>query len=300
MGQVTNNLLLEKGLRAEFNRALENGERPEEVMPLIMMTQSTSDQEKYGWLGESPALREWKDERQLSGLNDFDYTLPNVDYESTIKVDKNVMDDDQLGATQIRVRDLARRALIHPRQLFFDALIAGDVDLGYDGVSFFNAAHAESGSNQSNTYTGTGTTTAQFQADFIGARARMRSFLDDQGEPRNEGELDLYVVAPSSLEGVVDEVLSASLLNNTTNTLRGAAKKIISSRLEADDSNDWYLMSGSGVIKPLIQQMRKPMEFVSLETGERAFMRKELLFGVDYRVGFGYGAWYKAVKVTNI
>lgn len=299
MGIVSNLLLLEKGLRAEFMKAFNNGEKPQEVMPMIMETTSTSDKEKYGWLGESPQLREWKDERQLSGLKDFDYEIPNKDYEATLKVNKNVKDDDQLGAVMVRVRDLAARALTHPRKLFFEALVAGDTDLCYDGQPFFDTDHPESGTSQSNIVNGTSGgpyTTAQFQADFISARARMRSFKDDQGEPRNEGDLQLYAVCSPDLEGVVDEVFTASLLNNTTNTLKGAAKKVISSRLSGQD---WYLLDGSGVLRPFVHQKRQAIQFESLEKGERAFMRKELLYGVDYRTGFGYGVWWKAIKINN-
>lgn len=304
MGIISNALLLEKGLRADFLKAFNNGENPADVMDMIMETTSTSDSEKYGWLGEVPQMREWLDERQLSGLPDYDYSIPNKDYESTLKVNRNVMEDDQLGAVKIRISDLAARARTHPRQLFFEQLIDGVTGLGYDGVPFFSVSHMESGAAQSNLLTGTSgaaMTTAQFQADFIAARCAMRDYQDNQGQPRNEGELNLKVVAPSCLEGVIDEVLTASMLNNTTNTLKGAAKKLISSRLPntAGDSNDWYLIDTSGTISSMVMQKRSPITFESQEKGERAFMRKELLFGVDYRVGFGFGAWYKAIKVNN-
>lgn len=301
MGIVSNNLLLEKGLRAEFLKAFNNGENPADVMPIITETQSTSDSEKYGWLGEVPQMREWVDERQLSGLNDFDYSIPNRDYEATLKVNRNVKDDDQLGAVQVRIRDLAARARTHARKLLFDQIALGVTDLSYDGVPFFSASHVEGDSGtQDNIVAGTSTapyTTAQWQADFCSARERMRGFKDDQGEPRNEGDMELLVVAPPSLECVIDEVLTADMLNNTTNTLKGAAKKLISSRLPADE--DWYLFSTSGLIKPFVMQKRSNITFESLEKGERAFMRKELLFGVDYRVGFGFGVWYKAIKINN-
>lgn len=300
MGIISDALLLEKGLRANFLKAYNNGENPQDVMPMIMETTSTSNQEKYGWLGDVPQMVEWNDERTLRGLADYDYTIPNKHYEATLKVDRNVMEDDQLGAVKLRVKDLALKARAFPRKLFFDQIALGGTALGYDGVSFFSASHPESGTNQSNIVTGTSAspyTAATFAADFISARAKLRSFTDDQGDPRNEGELDLYVVAPSGLEGVVDYVLSADLINNTTNTLKGAAKKVISSRLTADE--DWYLMDASGAIKPFILQKRSNLTFEAQDKGERAFMRKELLYGVDQRLGFGFGAWWKCVKVNN-
>lgn len=299
MGQVNNILLLEKGLRADFVKAFNNGEDPKDVMSMIMKTKSSSDQEKYGWLGEVAQLTEWKDERKLRGLANFDYTIPNRDYESTLKIDKNVMEDDQLGNVQIRIRDLAARARTHPRKLFFDQVLRGDTELAYDGVPFFSVSHVESGSAQSNIVTGTSSgpyTVAEFLVDFEAARSRMRNFQDDQGEPRNEGELKLEVVCSPDVESVLDKVLSADIINNTTNTLKGAAKKVVSSRLAGED---WYLAETSGLLRPMVWQERKAITFELLNKGERAFMRKEILAGVDYRTGFGFGVWYKMIKVNN-
>jgi phage major head subunit gpT-like protein len=300
MGIVSNKLLLEKGLRADFMKKFNNGENPQEIMGMIMETDSSADSEKYGWLGNSPQMTEWLDERKLKGLKDFDYSIANKDYEATLKVNKNAMDDDQLGAVKVRISDLASVARNHPRKLFFDQLKAGEVDLGYDGLPFFSLAHDESGVNQLNlataTIAGTSQTVAEFKAEFQTARQGLRVLTDDQGEPRNEGNMDLIVVCSPDLQNVVDEVLGADLINSTTNTLKGAAKSVISSRLTG---NDWYLLNASGELKPLVLQKRKAITFESLDKGDRAFMRKELLFGVDYRVGFGYGVWYKAFKIKH-
>lgn len=300
MGIVSNNLLLEKGLRADFLKAFNNGENPQEIMGMVMETTSSSDSEKYGWLGESPQMEQWLDERKLRGLKDFDYSIPNKDYEATLKVNKNVMDDDQLGAVKVRIADLAAVARNHPRKLFFDQLVAGETDLGYDGVPFFSLVHNESGSNQVNlsteTIAGSTQTSAEFAAEFQVARGGLRKLTDDNGEPRNEGAMDLVIVASPDLENVVDKIIGAELLNNETNTLKGAAKKVISSRLTG---NDWYLMNMAGTLKPMVMQKRKAITFESMDKGERAFMRKELLFGVDYRVGFGFGVWYKAFKIKH-
>jgi len=301
MGILSNELLLEKGLRAAFLKSFESQESPADIMGMVMTASSTANEEKYGWLGEVPQLREWLDERQLSGLQDFDFTIPNRDYESTLKVDRNTRDDDQLGAINIRISDLAKRAKTHPRKLFFDLILAGEVDLAYDGVPFFSASHPESGVNQSNIVTGTSGgpyTTAQFAADFTTARARLRGFTDDQGEPINDGsDLNMRVVIPEQLETVADEILEATLISNNTNVLKGAAKKTVSSRL--DSSDDWYLAVEMGGVRATIMQTRQPVRFEALEKGERAFMRKHLLFGVDYRVGFGFGRWQKMIKINN-
>ena len=299
MGIIKDTVLLEKALRADFLKAYNNGEDPNEIMPFLMKTKSSAKSEKYGWLGQVPNLSEWKDERQLRGLLDFDYEIVNKSYEATLQVDRDELEDDQLGAIKVRISDLARKARTsHPMKRFYDLLEAGTTDLCYDGQAFFSNSHSEGSSGtQDNLYSGTGVTIDKIKADFIGARAAMRGFKDDQGEPMNEGEMQLYVVMPQGLEGIFDELLMASDISSTTNTLKGAAKKVVSSRLS--DSNDWYLINGAGAIKPFIWQIRRQPTFESLEKGEAAFMRKQIPFGIDTRDGFGYGLWQKAVKVVN-
>jgi phage major head subunit gpT-like protein len=126
----------------------------------------------------------------------------------------------------------------------------------------------------------------------------MLKLKDDQGEPYNEGEQKLVVYGPHDLQGVFEELFNASELSSTTNTLKGAGSFVGSQRLS--DTNDWYLVSVSGNMKPLIWQKRQAIEFASLEKdSDRGFMSKRFVYGVDYRCGFGYGAWQKAIKVTN-
>jgi phage major head subunit gpT-like protein len=101
------------------------------------------------------------------------------------------------------------------------------------------------------------------------------------------------------MKGVMDELFKAAVISQTTNVLVGAVKKIhYTSRLT--DTNDWYLFEVGSQMKPFIKQTRKAIEFSALEQGsEGAFMRKMFYYGVDYRIGIGYGLWQKAVKVTN-
>ena len=60
------------------------------------------------------------------------------------------------------------------------------------------------------------------------------------------------------------------------------------------DPNDWFLFDTTGIIKPVILQVRKEIDFQSLLTGQEAFMRKKLFFGVDWRGMVGWGLWQYA------
>lgn len=297
---VVNPVTLERGLRAAFIKAFNNSENPSDVMPFILETTSDGADEKYGWLGQSPSMSEWVDERRLKSLNDFDYTLKNKDYEATLSVDRNTIEDDRLGAVQTRINDLAAKAKIHPRKLFIDALVNGTTELCYDGQPFFSASHSEGDSGtQSNIVTGTGTTLAQLKADIDTCEANMMSFKDDVGEPINEGTMKIGIVCHPSLMRSFTELNTLSQINNGDNAMKGRISQItVSSRLT--DKNDWYFANIGEGIKPIIRQVRKAPTFAALEgSSDNGFMRKTYSYGVDSREVFGYGLWQKMIKVTN-
>lgn len=300
MSTVVKPVTLERGLRAAFVKAFNNAEDPADVMPFMMETTSDGADEKYGWLGQSPSMSEWVDERKLKALNSFDYTIENKDYEGTLQVDRNAVMDDRLGNVQIRINDLARKARIHPRKLFFETLVAGTSELCYDGQPFFSASHEEGVSGvQSNIYTGTGTSLAQLKADIEGAETRMLSFKDDTGEPWNEGMVQIGIICHPSLKNQFNELNTLSRINSTDNGMKGRIAQITySSRLA--DVNDYYVADVSEGMKGIVKQNRMMPKFNSLEgDSDNGFMRKQWLYGVDYRVGFGYGLWQKMVKVVN-
>lgn len=58
----------------------------------------------------------------------------------------------------------------------------------------------------------------------------------------------------------------------------------------------WFLLDATRAIKPIIFQMRRKPEFISLDKidDENVFMNKKFLYGVDYRGNAGYGLWQLA------
>jgi len=300
MGQIVKPVTLEKGLRAEFMKAFELVETGK-IMSAAMKVDSSAASEKFGWLGSVPQMQEFKDEKSPKGLLDHNYTIANVPYEATLKVDKFAIRNDQLGAVQVRIRDLAGRAKTFPIKLMLDLLINGDTQLCYDGQAFFSASHSEGDSGtQSNIVNGTGTTLAQVTADFMSARTAMMGFLDDQGQPMFEDTIqqDLLIVCGPALQGVMEQMLNSTVLpNNGTNILYKAADISVSARLTG---NDWYVLNRYGAVKPLVFQENMPIEFGALEgNSDEGFKRRFYLYGVEWYGNAGYGLWQKAVKVNN-
>lgn len=301
MGQVVGQKTLERGLRAAFMKAFDSGEDPKDVMPFILETTSDGRDEEYGWLGQAPSMSLWIDERKLKALNDFSYSLANNDYEATLSVDRNSLKDDRMGAVRIRINDLAKKARIHPRKLFFEAIVAGTVDLGYDGQPFFSASHKDSDESgtQTNLFSGTGTSLAQLKADIEGAEAQMRLLKDDVGEPFDEGEVKIAIVCPPIMVTKFRELNTLVQISSSSNSMKGRLSHIIDSG-RLTDVDDWYFANISEGIKPIIRQIRQKPEFNALEgESDNGFMRKTYHYGIDSREVFGYGLWQKMIKVTN-
>lgn len=144
-----------QSFRTIFNEAFQ-GVTPT-WMRVAMEVPSTTRQEVYAWLGAFPKLREWIGDRVVKNLKLHDYMIKNKDWESTIEVDRNDIEDDTLGIYRPIIQEMGRSAAIHPDELVWGLLSAGFTALGYDGKAFFAADHPVGAGAASNFGGGAGT-----------------------------------------------------------------------------------------------------------------------------------------------
>lgn len=300
---IINTGLLTKGLRSEFFDRFEN--TTTYFQDLATRLVSTANAESYKWLGTVPKMREWGTGRLARGLRTESYSVENLKYESTIEVDRDEIADDQTGQIRIRIGELAQRAATHKDFLISDLLIngAGSGYNSYDGTTFFSASHVSGGSgSQDNDLTynasdANNPTTDEFKSALKQAIATMLAFKDDQGEPMPMNSTGLVAVVPPTMLFTALEAVNATVINQTSNVLQGAARVISLPWLSA--ATTWYLLKTDGVIRPFIFQDREPVEFSSLtETSEDGFKREKLLFGVRARYRVTYGYWQFAVRTV--
>lgn len=285
--------LLEAGLRAVFFDAYEayrsDWERIATIVP------SENDIEKYAWLGATPRMREFKDERIPAGLLEHDYSIKNKTWEASVAVDRAALEDDQYGQIRLRIQGLADEARRHQEELVFGLLRDGFNTLCYDGQFFFDTDHSD---GESGTQSNKGTS-ALSASSLQAAFTAMMKFKDDQGKPMGIIP-DTLVVSPD-LKWTAMELLGSiyapdSEVGKTEtrkNVLKGALDLIVSPYLT--DSNDWFLLCTKRVIKPVIFQSRIPIEFAALEANsENGFMRDRYVYGVRARYNVGFGLWQLA------
>jgi phage major head subunit gpT-like protein len=294
---IVDTVALTKALKVIFNQAYKQG-KPPSYEAIMERVTSNSDSETYGWLDANPDMREWVGEKRVKSIGDQSYTIENKDFEATIGVDRNELEDDQSGIIKKRIQMLADRAKRYPDKLLSNLVINGITGLAYDSAAYF----ANRATND-NLLAGSGVTEANLLTDLATARQTMMEFQDSEGLPL--GFIGDVVVCPAELEVLFLKIAGSTSapdesISGVANPWKNIIKAVIVDPNLTDDT-DWYLFASSEAIKPLIFQSRKAPRLVALDkdTDEQVFMRKKLIYSVEMRCNAGYGYYEMAVKIVN-
>lgn len=141
MAMITSALLqsLFTGFKKNFEDA--KSEAPAQYTKIATVIKSTTKSNTYGWLGKFPNLRKWVGDRVIESMKAHGYQIVNEDFEATVAVDRNDIEDDELGIYAPMFAEMGRSAGIHPDELCFGLLGAGFTTPCYDGQYFFDTDH---------------------------------------------------------------------------------------------------------------------------------------------------------------
>ena len=141
MAMITPALLqsLFTGFKKNFEDA--KSEAPAQYTKIATVIKSTTKSNTYGWLGKFPSLRKWVGDRVIESMKAHGYQIVNEDFEATVAVDRNDIEDDELGIYAPMFAEMGRSAGIHPDELCFGLLGAGFTTPCYDGQYFFDTDH---------------------------------------------------------------------------------------------------------------------------------------------------------------
>jgi phage major head subunit gpT-like protein len=127
------------GYKTLFNRGLEAA--PSFWQEIAMKVPSQTREENYSWLGQGGAIREWMGPRVVNNLSASGYTIKNRDFEKTIGVPRNDVEDDQIGLFSPMFELMGYETKVFPDELIFSLLASGFATSCYDGQSFFDTDH---------------------------------------------------------------------------------------------------------------------------------------------------------------
>lgn len=291
-----------RGLTAKFDAG---AQAATPFYPTLCTTvPSNGADEQYGWLGGMPGMREWLGERQFQSLRAGHFTLANKEWENSVAILKNDIDDDRLGMYGPTLEELGKKAARHPDKLLLQLIEAGESTACFDGQYFFDTDHSwgDSGTQDNDlTYaaaTGTTPTTAEFKAAFRASVSAILGFKDDQGQLYNGDAVvrlsDLTLVVPLALRETAFDAFDSTILSSSSNVVIERPNIVCLPSLAS--AAKMYTFYNGGTLKPFVFQARRPLARQMKGMDDREF--KDVKFMTDARYNMGYLAWWNAVLTT--
>ncbi|AOJ13156.1 MULTISPECIES: Mu-like prophage major head subunit gpT family protein [Burkholderia] len=280
-------------LKTTYNNAFDAA--PSVWERVAMKVPSSSRENIYAWLDRFPRMRKWIGEKDVKALAAHGYTVVNDDWEATVEVDRNDIEDDNLGIYAPQAQSAGFSAKQLPDEIVVDLLNNGFTNACYDGQAFFSQAHIVRGQAVANLSHLPLTIAGQAAAmkTYGVMRTAMRKITDEDGRPLNV--VPDVLMVPPALEDIANALMKNERLNDgMPNPYRGTAEVVCDARLTSDTA--WYLLDTTKPVRPLVYQERKAPVFVQQTDPEAddVFMRKKFKFGAEARAAGGYGFWQLA------
>lgn len=282
-------------IKTTFHRAFDAA--PSQWQQTAMLVPSTGRQNDYSWLSSFPRMKKWVGDKVVKSLAAFKYTIVNDDFEATVEVDRNDIEDDNLGIYGPQAESAGYSAKQLPDEIVADLKNGAFASNCYDGQYFYDTDHpVGDGSGGVASVSNKGTkvlsnaTLVAAQASYGAARTAIMALKDDEGRPL--GLVPNVLEVPPALEAMGNLLLGADKLNdNSPNPFKGTATLVVNPRLTS--ATAWLLHCTSMPIKPFILQERKKPTFVQQVTPESAdvFNRRKFKFGAEARYAGGYALW---------
>jgi phage major head subunit gpT-like protein len=285
-------------LKTTFNNAFTA--TPSTWQKIAMEVPSNSGQNDYTWLSKFPKMRRWIGAKVVKALEAYKYVVVNEDFEATVEVDRNHIEDDQLGIYQPQAQMAGYSAAQLPDELVYEVVSGGFTKRCYDGQYFYDTDHPVGAASVSNKITValSNATLAAAQASYGAARTAMKKFKDEEGRSLNITP-NVLLVGPT-LEDMARMLLTNDkLADDKPNPFKGTAELVVDGRIESD--TEWHLLDTTKPVKPFVYQPRKKPVFVSQTNpeAEDVFNLKQYKFGAEARAAAGYGFWQLAFGSTG-
>lgn len=294
---------LATSIKQIFDAAFEAA--PSQWQQVAMEVPSNGKSNTYAWIDKFPKMRKWLGDKVVKQLSAHAYTLVNDDFEATVEIDRNDIEDDNIGIYKPQAQMAGESSKQWADELVFTCLTNAFDEACYDGKTFYATNH-EVGEGKSKKLVSNRLnvplkidTLAEAKASYGAARTMLRSMRDEEGRPLNLNGTVLIV--PPALEDTANALMTTERLEDgKPNPYKGTAKVLVVGWLKTD--TEWHLQDASKAVKPIIFQPRKKPVFVQQTdtSSDAVFMRKKFKFGAEARGAAGYGLWQMAVGSTGV
>ncbi len=201
------------GLSTQFHNALVAV--PTDYQATTMTVPSNGSGVDYAWLSRFPKMRQWVGDKHIKALAIGNYYVKNLDWETTIAVDRNDLEDDQLGIYNAQAQMAGQSA----GELYGDIITslknAAFTGLGMDGVAYYSDSHTLTSADgtvrtQDNKLTAalSAASLSALVGSYGAARQAIMGFTDEEGQPL--GLMPDLLEVPPALEAVAPPAASRS------------------------------------------------------------------------------------------
>lgn len=285
-----------------------------------MLFDSVQESETYKWLGQVPAMREFVGGRNAKAFSANGITIVNKVFEATLQVLVDEIRRDKTGQVQIRINELAQRAMSHWTKLLSTLISNGTGStsgLCYDGQYFFDTDHSEGDSGtQLNVLaaaqvtaldvgTAAAPTALESARAILGVIGYMMGYKDNEGEPMNENAQKFLVMTSPALwqhlaGGVHSQTVGSGESNPVTNIVSKEGFDVqIVANARLTYTTQFVVIRTDAPAKAFIRQEEKPITVSALAEGsDEEFNNRRHLYGIEAIRNVGYGYWQYAAHAT--
>lgn len=254
---------------------------------------STTGQNTYGFIDEFPTIREWLGDRVLQGLKGKSLTVINRDFEGTVALPKNDVEDDKMGFWDAKNEMLGQQAAYFPDTLVIDTLVSGFTTNSYDGKKFFAHDHAWKDEEWDNLFN-----LALDPDNFQTALEALVLMAGGGQSPIITTDFKVTLVHGPKLMGTAKQIVKMQYNEFGASNLHLDEAELFMHPRITDEK--WILMISSVPLKPVLFQRRTNPRYVGPnDFPEELNKRKRLIFGVDFRCEAALSLWQLAVGSTG-
>lgn len=288
-----------------FDQSVTNYEKFTTIIP------SSSAANSYAWMDFFPNMRQWVGERVVNNAIARNIIVPNLDYELTVEIPRDTIEDDQYGIYAPRMAMMGRQVRLWPQIQVMKAVAnAGTSAFNtYDGVPFFSNAHPIDASNASGATQSNLFALALTASNFATVVASAKNLAGRDGTPLGVFSMgQLVLMVPPALELTARQIVSSVFLSPTaawgtgaasaptSNVYNGYAEVLVNPYLTSTTA--WYVFDCSMPMKPFVWQMRVAPQFTQRieESSAPVFEKNVYQFGVRARGAPFVGPYFLAVQ----
>lgn len=243
-----------------WQNALAGVQTMAELAFLVSEFPSSTASNTYVWLDKVPGFREWVGDRVFQNARSQKYDVQNRDFEDSVRISANDIEDDQYGVYTPIIRMMAESWETQKRELIAEWLTSKAASSSYtifDGKALIADDHAY-GSNTIDNKTTSALSASTFEAAFIAAAAWKFS------NGKSTMTRFTHLVVGEKLRSTAWHLLKDQYVSDgqtssvqLENPNKGRVELVVLPELSGTYDDYWFLADCSKSVKPISLQLRK-------------------------------------------